>query len=184
MEALVPDHVGLLGVSNADLDSLRRIYDSAGAGTKPATVQNRFTQATASDPPDPKMPPGIPYPEDKYDAGVRAFCADRGIQYTPWGVLWGSPDLLEGVEAVHLDEIAEEIGVTRQVAFFACMRDPRLLGGCGVGILCGTKTLDRMSETVDGLRKVILFVDASQGNKERWADLVMGLTKVIRGEDT
>lgn len=94
MEALVPDQVGLLGVSNTDLGTLRRVYDHAGANTKPATVQNRFTQATASDPADPSMPPGIPYPEDKYDAGVRDFCASREVRYTPWGILWGSPELL------------------------------------------------------------------------------------------
>ncbi|CAN8095606.1 unnamed protein product [Discula destructiva] len=129
MEALVPDQVGLLGVSNTDLVTLQRIYDHAGATTKPATVQNRFTQATASDPPDPKMPPGIPYPEDKYDTGVRAFCADHRIKYTPWGVLWGSPELLEGSQAGKLDEIACEIGVTKQVTFFACMQDLSLLDG-------------------------------------------------------
>lgn len=184
MEALVPSKVGLLGVSNTDLDTLRRIYDHAAADKQLATVQNRFTQATASDPPDPKMPPGIPYPEDKYDAGVWEFCATKGIKYTPWGVLWGSPELLEGEGAANLCEIAEEIGVTKQVAFFACMKDPSLLGGCEVSILCGTKTPDRMSETVVGLRKVQLFVVASQKNRGRWANVIQSLQKIIRSEDT
>lgn len=180
MEALVPDQVGRLGVSNTDLETLQHIYEHAGDGTKPATVQNRFTQATSPDPLDPHMPPGIPYPEDKYDAGVRNFCADHDIKYTPWGILWGSPELLEGNQAGNLEVLSEAIGVTKQVAFFACMQEPGLLGGCEVSILCGTKTPCRMLETVNGLSQVAEFVAASQGNKERWVQLVEGLRNVIQ----
>lgn len=181
MEALVPSQVGLLGVSNIDLETLRRIHEHAGESTKPATVQNRFTQAAATDPLDPNMPPGIPYPEDKYDAGVRAFCVSRGLQYTPWGILWGSPELLEGAQGENLEEMASQIGVTKQVVFFACMQDSGLLDGCKVGILCGTKQTHRMLETVDGLRKVDEFLAASSQNREIWENLIGTLKSIIRG---
>ncbi|KAJ4388799.1 hypothetical protein N0V93_006259 [Gnomoniopsis smithogilvyi] len=179
MEAFVPAQIGLLGVSNTDLGTLRRIYDLAGTDTKPVTVQNRFTQSTSSDPLDPKMPPGIPYPDDKYDAGVRDFCAKYGIKYTPWGVLWGSPELLEGIEADHLSEIADEIGVTKQVAFYVCLQDIAFVDGCEVGVLCGTKTIRRMSETIHGLQQIGEFLAASPGNKERWKRLIDGFRKII-----
>lgn len=182
MEALVPAQVGVLGVSNTDLGTLRTIYDYARADTKPATVQNRFTQSTSADPLDPKMPPGIPYPDDKYDASVRKFCAAHGIKYTPWGVLWGSPELLEGNEAGNLAKVAEEMGVTKQVAFFACLQDERLLNGCEVSVLCGTKTPHRMLETVSGLRKISEFLATSHDNKDRWAKVVEGLRNIIRSE--
>lgn len=179
MESLVPDKVGMLGVSNTDVETLRRIYDNSGEQTKPSSVQNRFTQAIFTDPIDPEMPPGIPYPEDKYDASVRKFCAENGIKYTPWGILWGSPELLEGVMARDLDEMAEAIGVTKQVVFFACMQDPTFLDGGKTSILCGTKTTDRMTETIDGLLKINMFLAASDGNLERWTKLVQGMRKIV-----
>lgn len=176
----MPDQVGALGVSNTNMETLRTIYDHARADTKPATVQNRFTQSTSSDPLDPKMPPGIPYPDDKYDASVRQFCARYDIKYTPWGVLWGSSDLLEGAAAGKLSEMAEEMGVTKEVAFFACLQDKGLLDGCEVSILCGTKRPHRMVETMTGLQKVRKFLAASQYNKERWVSLVGDFRKIIR----
>lgn len=176
----MPARVGRLGVSNTDLETLQRIYDYARDDTKPATVQNRFTQSTSSDPLDPKMPPGIPYPDDKYDAGVRVFCAAHGIKYTPWGVLWGSPELLEGNEAGNLSDIAEEMGVTKQVAFYTCLQEENFLDGCEVSILCGTKTPHRMSETVNGLQKVRDFLAASEHNKTRWTKMVEGMRSIIR----
>lgn len=82
VETLVPARVGRLGVSNTDLET-QRVYEFARDDTKPATVQNRFTQSTYFDLLDLKIPPGIPYPNDRFDAGVRVFCATHGIKFTP-----------------------------------------------------------------------------------------------------
>lgn len=68
MEALHDEgRVGLLGVSNVDLEQLRLLCD--GATTTPAFVQNRCFASTG------------------WDADVRAFCAEHAIRYQGFSLL-------------------------------------------------------------------------------------------------
>lgn len=114
---------------------------------------------------------------------MREFCASHCIKYAPWGILCGSPDLLEGVEARDLANVAEEMGATKHVAFLASLQNRKLLGGCEVSILCGTKRRGRKRETMTGLWKIRQCLGISQGHRERWAKLVEKLSKVIRAEE-
>ncbi|KAH8646318.1 NADP-dependent oxidoreductase domain-containing protein [Xylariales sp. PMI_506] len=173
MEKLVPTRVGSLGVSNTDLDTLRTLFEAAAI--KPAVVQNRFTQDTVSKP-TPGFPSDLPYPEDPYDRAVRKFCHEHDITYTPWGLLWGNPTLMEDTEA--LTAIAREIGVSKEVACYGCMRH---LGGCSIGILCGTKSVERMSEDLQGLERIEAYISESDENKRKWEEYLSRIQSILDG---
>lgn len=160
MERYVPSRISSLGISNTDLSTLSTLYDVATV--KPVSVQNRFTEDMASQP-NPNMPPDLPYPEDRYDKAVRDFCATHGMTYLPWGLLWGNPTLMDKMDI--FKRMAEEIGVTRQVACFGTMRD---LGGCNVSILCGTQTVSKMKETMEGMERIGEYLAASETNQKAW----------------
>lgn len=168
LESHVPQHVTRLGLSNIGLDTLRAVYDAARI--KPSIVQNRFTTDIASIP-NPKIPPGIDTPEDRYDAGVRAFCEERGIVWQPWGVLWGSPGLL--VQSL-VGEVAENLGVVNEVALYACVQE---LPG-QVTILAGTGKEERVNGVIDGMRKVEDWKRRGQ-NSEKWKMWMMKFREIL-----
>jgi predicted oxidoreductase len=177
MESYVPTIVTSLGVSNTDEATLQILFKAATV--KPVVVQNRFTEDVASDPPNPKMPPNIPYPEDAYDQAVRRFCFLNGITYTPWGLLWGNPTLLQDMDV--FDTMASEVGVTKEVACFACMRS---LAGCKISILCGTSRVGRMTETIEGLKRMDEYLAKSEDNRQAWKHHVAAVQAVIEGQVT
>jgi diketogulonate reductase-like aldo/keto reductase len=147
MEALVPSTVASLGVSNTDLESLRRICEMATI--KPSCVQNRFTEDTA-DKPNPIFPPDLPYPVTAWDGDVREYCLQHGIAYAPWGLLWGSLDVLDDPNHI-IEKVGQELGISKEIACYACIKS---LGGCQISLLCGTTNEERMRETLAGLAKV------------------------------
>lgn len=167
METLVPSRVASLGLSNIDADTLRTIYEAAAV--KPRLVQNRLTQDTI-DKPTPDFPPGLPYPKVPFDRDVREYCQVNDIFYTPWGLLWGNPSLLDDPEI--FEKMGSQLGVSKQVACFACILRLR---NCKTRVLCGTSKEERMPETVEGLQKVDRFLAESEQNKaifEEWVDRV------------
>ncbi|KAH8690668.1 NADP-dependent oxidoreductase domain-containing protein [Talaromyces proteolyticus] len=161
-----------LGLSNTDAESLRQIYESATV--KPRVVQNRFTEDTAAAP-NPKMPANLPYPQVAFDRDVREVCEGWGIVYTPWGLLWGNPSLLDDPEL--FEKIGREIGVSKQVACFASML--RLSKGCKIKILCGTTKEERMYETLDGLRRVGEFLAEGDAQRAAFDEAVERVERVI-----
>ncbi|KAH8897141.1 Aldo/keto reductase [Thozetella sp. PMI_491] len=160
LEKHVPSRVGSLGVSDTDLASLRIIYESTVV--KPTVVQNRFTEDTEPKP-NSELPPGLPYPKDPYDRAVREFCRAHDITYAPWGILWGNPTLMDDTDA--LASIAREVGVTKQVASYGCLRSLR---GPKISILCGTTKVERMSETLQGMRRIEEYIAESEENRAVW----------------
>jgi predicted oxidoreductase len=192
MEAYVPHTVTALGVSNFDLPTLRAVYEAAKV--KPAVVQNRFTADTVSSP-TPGFPDDLPYAEDPYDRDVRQFCSKHNIAYTPWGLLWGNPQLTnldgdaelrlvyqeeEGSIYGMLQELGSQIGVTKQLALFGCMRS---LDGPKISILCGTKTVERMGETVEGMAKINEFKGGAEQKRRVWEECVRKLQGVVDGHE-
>ncbi|KAI0124234.1 NADP-dependent oxidoreductase domain-containing protein [Xylariales sp. AK1849] len=173
MESYVPSKVSCLGVSNTDLTTLGKLFDAATI--KPSTVQNRLTEDIASRP-NPQMPSNLPYPEDPYDLAVRRYCFTHGITYTPWGLLWGNPTLLEEMDV--FDKMATETGVTKEVAFYLCMRS---LAGCKVSILCGTRKVERMSETIQGFKRIEEYLTRSEDNRKTWKGYVNVVQDVMDG---
>lgn len=174
MEALVPSKVTSLGLSNIDLDSLRRICEAATV--MPSAVQNRFTQDTV-DRPNPAMPSDLPYPVVTFDRDVREYCRQHGIAYAPWGLLWGSLDVLDGPEQT-MQKAGQVVGVSKEIACYACMRS---LGGCKISLFCGTTNEGRMHETLAGLAKVQKYLAESEEHKETWKGYVDRLRVVIDG---
>lgn len=173
MEALVPSKVTYLGISNTDLSTLRSVFDMATI--KPLVVQNRFTEDIASKP-NPKLPPDLPYPEDPYDRTVREFCYAKGISYAPWGVLWGNPTLLENMEV--FTEIGREFNVSKEIACFACIRS---LTGCKISILCGTTNTERMTETIEGLKRITEYAENPGEKRKFWQDRLAIVQSVVNG---
>lgn len=160
LEGYFPDKIKELGVSNIDIRTLRAIWEHARI--KPILVQNRFT-ADIESKPNPEMPPGIDTPEDRYDAEVRKFCAHKGITYQPWGLLWGSANLLESRV---IQNIAKTLDVDKEVALQSCMQDI----STKVTLLVGTSKKDRITSTVEGLTRIDVWkVDAAnQGTWTAW----------------
>ena len=143
----MPSKVKHLGLSNADLKSIRHVYEMATI--KPSAVQNRFVQETI-DRPNPAFPPDLPYPTVTFDRDVREYCRLYGITYAPWGMLWGSLDVLEGHDLL-MCKAGKELGISKEIACYTLMRS---LGGCQISLLCGTSNEGRMRETLEGLNKV------------------------------
>ncbi|KIN05438.1 hypothetical protein OIDMADRAFT_115059 [Oidiodendron maius Zn] len=177
METLVPSKVASLGVSNTDLQSLRRICEVAIVW--PSAVQNRFTQDTI-DRPNPTFPSDLPYPLVTFDRDVREYCRRHRIAYAPWGLLWGSLEVLNGPEQL-ISKAGQEVGISKEIACFACMRG---LGGCQISILCGTSNEGRMHETLEGLAKVERYLAESKEHREKWKGFVDRLRVVIDGGET
>ena len=177
MEALVPSKVTSLGLSNADLESRRRVNEVATV--KPSAVQNRFTQDTL-DRPNPAFPPDLPYPVVTWDRDVREYCHQHGIAYAPWGMLWGSIDNLEGPEKL-MSKAGNEVGISKEIACYALMRS---LGGCQISLLCGTSNDGRMRETLEGLQKVKNYVAESEEQRQKWESFVVDLKVIVDGGDT
>jgi diketogulonate reductase-like aldo/keto reductase len=172
MEAMVPSKVKSLGLSNIDLESLRRICEVATI--KPSTVQNRFTQDTE---PNPAFVPNLPHPLVAFDRDVREYCRQHGITYAPWGLLWGSLDVLDGPE--HIMEAAGlEVGVSKEIACFASIRS---LGGCQISLLCGTSNEGRMRETLAGLAKVQRYLAESEEHRQTWKGYVDRFKAIVDG---
>jgi len=176
MEALVPSKATSLGLSNIDLKSLQEVYEIATI--KPTTVQNRFTKDTI-DKPDPNMTP-VPYPLITFDRDVRKYCREKDIAYAPWGLLWGSLDVLDGPEKM-LEKLGKEIGISKEIACFACMTS---LGGCKISILCGTSDEGRMHETLAGLRRVKGYLQESDEHKKTWKDYVDRFRTIVDGDES
>jgi hypothetical protein len=176
MEALVPSKVKSLGLSNADLESIRQVYETATI--KPNAVQNRFVQDTV-DRPNPAFPPDLPYPIVPFDRDVREYCRQHGIAYSPWGMLWGSLDVLEGPDLL-MSKVGKELGISKEIACYALMRS---LGGCQINLLCGTSNTGRMRETLEGLTKVKKYVAESEENAEKWQGFVNGLKDIVDGAE-
>lgn len=166
MEALVPTTVSSLGLSNVDAESLRQIY--IHAVVKPSTIQNRFTQDTAPRP-EADLPPGLPYPAVSYDKDVRDVCEELGVTYVPWGLLWGNPAIMGEDPEQALDKLAAAVGVSKQVAWYGCIRS---LGGCGVAILCGTTKEAKMKEVVTGLARLGRYIKESEEQQKMWRECV------------
>lgn len=176
MEALVPSKVSSIGLSNVDIESLRQVCEAADV--KPISVQNRFTEDTAPRP-EADLPPGLPYPEVAYDRDIREYCNQQDIAYVPWGLLWGNPTILDDDSEQVLDTTAREIGITKQVAFYACMRS---LGGCNVSILCGTTREAKMREALNGLAKLQSYLQEGEDHKITWQRCIDHIKDIIDAE--
>ena len=177
MEDLVPSKVGSLGLSNVDLESLRRVCEAATV--KPSAVQNRFTQDTA-DKPNPVFPPDLPYPVVTFDRDVREYCRQQEIAYAPWGLLWGSLDVLDGTEQI-IQKAGQAVGLSKEIACYALMRS---LGGCQISILCGTSNEGRMHEALVGLAKVSRYLAESEEHRKTWESYVNHLRLLVNGDET
>lgn len=160
-----------LGLSNTDVQTLQRIYELATI--KPHVVQNRFTEDTIANP-NPKMPANLPYPELAFDSDVREYCKNHGVIYTPWGLLWGNSSLLDNQEL--FEKIGREIGVSKQVACFGTMLR---VGNGSMKILCGTTKEERMTETLNGLKRIDEFVNESEENSRRFSRFVEQIENLI-----
>ncbi|KAF3399591.1 D-arabinose dehydrogenase [NAD] [Talaromyces pinophilus] len=171
MEKLVPSRVHTLGLSNVDLGSLQKVYNSATI--KPRVVQNRFTEDTA-DNPTPNFPKDLPYPLVPFDRDVRDYCRRHDIVYTPWGLLWGNPSLLDNPDLFMT--IGQVLGVSKQVACYACMLHSK---SCNMKVLCGTTKEERMPETLDGLRKIDAFLTQNEGNMAIFQEWVKHVDRII-----
>lgn len=170
MEKLVPSCVRSLGLSNTDLESLQAINESATV--KPCAVQNRFTEDTIENP-TPGFPQNLPYPKVPFDRDVRDYCRVHDIFYTPWGLLWGNPRLLDNPDI--FEEMERQLGVSKQVACFGCMLR---LTSCKTRILCGTTKEERMPETIDGLKRIDEFLCKGEENMavfQHWVDRIEGM---------
>lgn len=172
MEALVPETVASIALSNCDLESLKNVCEVAVV--KPVAVQNRFTVDVV---PNPVFTPGLPHPVVPFDRDVREFCRLEGIAYAPWGVLWGSLDVLDGPNQI-LERTGKEVGISKEIACFACIRS---LGGCEISILCGTTNEGRMRETLAGLVKVQKYLEESGENKKTWKGFVDSFRVIVDG---
>jgi hypothetical protein len=172
MEALVPSKVKSIGLSNADLESIRKVYKTATI--KPTAVQNRFVIDTV-DRPNPKFPADLPNPIVPWDRDVREYCLRHGIAYAPWGMLWGSLDELDGPDLV-LTKAGKELGFSREIACYALMSS---LGGCQITLLCGTSSEIHMHETLAGLSKVKKYIEESEENAKKWQGFVASLKAII-----
>ena len=176
MEALVPSKVGSIGLSNADLESLRQVWDVATI--KPSAVQNRFTRDTV-DQPNPAFPSNLPYPVVTFDRDVREYCLQKGIAYAPWGLLWGSLDVLNGPEET-IAKAGLELGISKEIACYALMTS---LGGCKISLLCGTTNERRMHDTLEGLVKVRNYVAESEEHRKTWEGYVYYLKTIVDGTE-
>ncbi|KXS94924.1 hypothetical protein AC578_3932 [Pseudocercospora eumusae] len=127
METHVPHAVRTLGISNCyDLPVLQALYESATV--KPSVVQNRF------------------YARTGYDAGIRAFCNEKGVIYQSFWTLTANPRLLKSTP---VSSVAHLVQVSMPVALYSLV-----LGLGNVRILNGTKNTSNMIEDLVGVDAV------------------------------
>jgi predicted oxidoreductase len=177
MEKLVPSKVSALGLSNVDVESLRRVCQVATI--KPSTVQNRFTRDLV---PNPKadLPPGLPYPQVPYDRDVRDECKRQGVTYVLWGLLWGNPEITEGSSGQKLQNMAEKMDVSSQATLYACMRS---MEGCNWSILCGTTMETKMHGVLDGLVVINEYLHKNEEHLKEWKEFVHFIEHIIDTEE-
>lgn len=96
-----------------------------------------------------------------------------------WGLLWGNPTLLEKMDI--FVGMAEEFDVTKEIACFVCMRS---LKGCKISILAGTTKVERMKETVEGMKTIEKRLRESEEKKRIWQDQVAIVQRVMDGDES
>ncbi|KAF3940447.1 hypothetical protein ABW19_dt0204759 [Dactylella cylindrospora] len=139
LSTYVPTRIHHLGISNISLPLLRYLVEHPDIEIKPSVVQNRF------------------YPDTGHDVEMRKYCRENGIVYQSFWTLTGNPELLE---ADLVGEVAEKVGVEREVAMYGLV-----VGLKGVCVLDGTTSEEHMKGDLKGLEKVEAF---AEGNKEVW----------------
>lgn len=173
MEALVPSKALTLGLSNVDAESLQQICEAARI--KPNSVQNRFTGDT-SPRPEANLPPGLPYPAVPYDRDVRKLCDKHDITYVPWGLLWGNAPITD--DDPMLGETAKKLGISKQVAWYACVED---LAGCKTSMLCGTTKETTMETTLNDLDKLEDLLNEDEDHLQAYAICLEHIRPIVNG---
>ena len=121
---------------------------------------------------------------DVFDAGVRAFCRERGIRYQPWGVVWGNECVRLSVTVGKIaDELGEEMeargreeGMSREVAMYLCVLGLRK--GGEVSLFVGSKREERMRAALEGLGAWDRWIEV-KGNREVWTGWMEELERVV-----
>lgn len=124
-ETYVPHKIRYLGISNVTRGILEQIYDAVQH--KPAVVQNRF------------------YPNTKFDASIRAFCAEKSIIYQSFWTLSANSTIIRGPEVGH---VAEKIRLTPYEAMYNLV-----LALENVVVLNGTTNAKHMIDDLSSIRK-------------------------------
>jgi hypothetical protein len=125
------------------------------------------------------FPDNLPYPVVTWDRDIREYCLQNGMVYSPWGMLWGSLDDLDGPEKI-LDKAGQKLGFSKEVACYALMRSLR---GCQISLLCGTSNEDHMRETLAGLAKVKRYLAESEEHRKTWKGYVDRLKIIVDGDE-
>ncbi|KAG0652274.1 Aldo-keto reductase 2E [Hyphodiscus hymeniophilus] len=167
MEALVPSKVASLGLVAAQ--DMRSGHGQTLRGAEPLH-SGHCRQA------NPNFPSDLPLPLVTFDRDVRGYCQQHGIAYAPWGLLWGSLDVLDAEQLMTI--AGRGVGIDKHIACFALMQS---VGGCQITILCGTTNEGRMHETLGGLAKMQKYLAESETNRETWSGYVDSLKVVIDG---
>ncbi|KAH7040486.1 NADP-dependent oxidoreductase domain-containing protein [Microdochium trichocladiopsis] len=177
LESYVPHRIRHLGIANAPLEVVERLYhettttttEGAGAGLSvpPSVVQNRFYAPTG------------------YDADLRRFCRERGIVYQSFWTLTannadnrmrGKVDLVGSKPVAKLAAAFKNGEVSREVAYYSLV-----LGLEGITILDGTTSEVHMREDLDGVDAVGRFA-ASEEGRVVWEECLAEF-KALIGED-
>jgi len=127
LQRYVPHSIRRLGICNASLPILQVLYLAKSVTVRPSVVQRRF------------------HADTNYDTDIRTFCAENGIEYQCYGVLKSNPALLSSAVVCGL---ARESGTTPEVALYFLVMDL----GSYVRVLNGTRSVDRMTMDINGLR--------------------------------
>ncbi|KAF2091892.1 aldo-keto reductase [Saccharata proteae CBS 121410] len=150
LESYVPSRIRSLGISNVTLPVLEILYKTSTV--KPSVVQNRFYGQTA------------------WDVPLRAFCREKNISYQSFWTLTGNPQLLKSTPVTMLASFAK---VSAEVALYS------LVMAMEVKVLCGTTNVARMSENLDGVRRVESW---TREKKDSW-NTIFGDFKHVIGEE-
>ncbi|KAL7268269.1 hypothetical protein RUND412_009118 [Rhizina undulata] len=140
LEAMVPDTIRYLGISNVDVETLEHLRSSPEVSVKPSVVQNRF------------------YARTGYDKEIREICRQEGWVYQAFWTLTANPGLLKSSVVT---KIAGEKGWSRAEALYALILSlARGWEKGGIAVLDGTKNEGRLrgdlkvaeeAEEVEGL---------------------------------
>jgi len=142
-------------------------------------VQNRLADAT-----DPEGALPVPTSVHVFDAGVRAFCRERGIRYQPWGVVWGNERVRLSVTVGKIaDELSGEMeargleeGMSREVAMYLCVLG--LEKGGEVSLFVGSRREERMRAALEGLEVWDDWV-GQEDNREVWRGWMRQLEREV-----
>jgi diketogulonate reductase-like aldo/keto reductase len=151
MESYVPHQVRSLGICNTDLPILRVIY--AKSTIEPSVVQNPFHCKTS------------------YDGDVRVYCSERRIQYQGFWTLTANQHLLS---SGLIDEVASQVGVSREVALYSCIMS------LDVTILNGTTSPDRL---LDDRQAVDTFRAWIGSNPQEWNSVRRRFDALLHSQD-